>query len=924
MFTRKPQHSRLWPVLVAAVLFLGSIASNLVGAGLEEQIAAYRPWLIGLTGLAFAVALWVAFRDGGDAAAPDPLDRRQAAAAYTDLRQRYLAQVARQYQYLPLSAVDVKAASAETGEQERLRLADVYVAMDTTSRKPASRQPGEPERMALEQRDEPLSVLEALIANPRLVLLGDPGGGKSTFVNHLAFCLASHELDPRRDWLGKLAGWPQDKAWAHLLPVPVVLRELAAWLQETQPPERKAGLLEGYLTFWLAEAGLDDFQRELGQHLRDGTAILLLDGFDEVPLGDDTLDRVRELLTALPAALPQTRLIVTCRVLSYQDRRWQLDPTNWPTVELAKLSEAQIDGFIQAWHSQLAAMQVVKQPAVLDSKLSRAVRRPELWRLARNPLLLTVMALVHTHDGELPDARVLLYKKVVELLLWRWEAVKLRDRQGEETTWRKLLQEAGVNYGDIEQLLWDLAWRAHEQMRQSYATNETPAEATADIAESELHDALCARYPDPEGAMGWADQMVRLMKVRAGLLEESRPHVYRFPHRTFQEYLAACHLSGQADFTAAAVQLAGQGPYWWPVILLAVGRWVYDIKQIDTPLGLVSELCPATPPTAEDNEGWRKIWLAGQCLLEISLQRTRQRDLGRTLTERLRSHLTYLITHDLLTPRERAEAGSVLGVLGDPRDLEEMVRVPGGEFIMGSTEEERQQAVAQALEDLKDNDTIKPEQIRQWYTWELPQHLVTVDDFRISKYPVTNAQYARFITATGHEPPRHWRGTTPPPELLTHPVVYVTWHDAQTYCAWLSQERGETMRLLTEAEWEKAARGSDARLYPWGNTFDPLHCNMFETGVGATSPVGIFATGVAPCGAFDLLGNVWEWTNSAFKEYPYSAEDGREKAEGNEARVLRGGSFAYNQRSVRCAFRSGDDPVGRFNDSGIRVMSPGF
>ncbi len=140
----------------------------------------------------------------------------------------------------------------------------------------------------------------------------------------------------------------------------------------------------------------------------DGTAIVLLDGLDEVPLDDLVLKRIKEMIADLPSAYAQTHLLVTCRVLSYQDPRWQLD-AKWPTFELDKLNEAQIDQFIRTWHDQLAAMGVVKQAALSSAKLSHAVRQPDLWRLARNPLLLTLMASLHANRGRLPDDRSVLF-----------------------------------------------------------------------------------------------------------------------------------------------------------------------------------------------------------------------------------------------------------------------------------------------------------------------------------------------------------------------------------------------------------------------------------------------------------------------------------------------------------------------------------
>jgi formylglycine-generating enzyme required for sulfatase activity len=222
----------------------------------------------------------------------------------------------------------------------------------------------------------------------------------------------------------------------------------------------------------------------------------------------------------------------------------------------------------------------------------------------------------------------------------------------------------------------------------------------------------------------------------------------------------------------------------------------------------------------------------------------------------------------------------------------ELIRIPAGEFLMGSDPE-------------KDKDARDNEQ---------PQHRLRLPDYSIAKTPVTNAQYLAFVEATGQKPPSTWEGGKPLKGKGEHPVVRVDWYDAVAYCGWLAEATGRAYRLPSEAEWEKAARGTDGRIYPWGDEWDPKRCNSREGGRDDTTPVGQYSPGGdSPYGCVDMAGNVWEWTRSLWGtdwekldfKYPYDPEDGREVLEAGDDihRVLRGGAFGYYEGLVRCASR---------------------
>lgn len=243
----------------------------------------------------------------------------------------------------------------------------------------------------------------------------------------------------------------------------------------------------------------------------------------------------------------------------------------------------------------------------------------------------------------------------------------------------------------------------------------------------------------------------------------------------------------------------------------------------------------------------------------------------------------------------------------------QMVRIPAGKFLMGSTKEQAAQVIKEGGDEWK-----------KWVEWEQPQHAVELSEYSIGKYPITNREYQAFVREAKYKPPQGWDGDQFPPEKGSHPVVNVSWNDASAYCKWLGEKTGKPYRLPTEAEWEKAARGEDGRLYPWGNDFDPKRANTSESNIRDTTDVGKFSPqGDSPYGCADMAGNVWEWCNDWFKEDEYkqrqaSVEKDPQGPEKGQARVLRGGSFGNDHRYARCALRDGSFPVSVGN-FGFRV-----
>ena len=182
---------------------------------------------------------------------------------------------------------------------------------------------------------------------------------------------------------------------------------------------------------------------------------------------------------------------------------------------------------------------------------------------------------------------------------------------------------------------------------------------------------------------------------------------------------------------------------------------------------------------------------------------------------------------------------------------------------------------------------------------EQPVHTLSLDAYYIDKYEVTNEAYQKCVDADICTPQSYTYSATRKehynnPEFSNYPVIYITWEMANLYCEW----RGA--HLPTEAEWEKAARGTDARLYPWGNEFGCSYANMVIQGeqcVGDTTSVGSYETGISPYGLYDMAGNVAEWTSSIFKPYPYDQNDGREDPSIYINHIVRGGTWYYTDET---------------------------
>ncbi len=844
------------------------------------------------------------------------------------LQRRYLQKLQGYCDLLPLAAVDEK---TDSSSGTRLTLSQVYINLNTTdfvdeTGKVVTHEMHAQRQAAAREEKEKLqayTALQAAAQHPALVILGDPGSGKSSFLNHLMFVLAAKRLQPE---YALPPDWPHP-AWAGLLPVRVLLRELAVSLEKkgaknflslgTESRRRELSrVVYEHIAEHLADYDAPDFAQALKTAMANGNCLLVFDGLDEAATSQRPL--VRLAVEEFCASHPDNRALLTCRIRSYEGKACL---ESFKTVTLAPFDDQQIAGFIAHWYEALPQKFNAEQAAAKKADLQEAVRRlPQ--DLVRNPLLLTTLANMHTNSLELPRQRIKLYKNASALLLQRWQAHKAGKVS--------LIEALGLQSDkEIYRALWELGYFAQQSER---------GQAAADIPQAEAINILTRHFAQLDKPLIAASEFLDFVDQTAGLLigrGGAAGNVYAFPHRTFQEYFAGCHLAkGSRNFKSELLKLLAEGDYWRLTAQLGIEEFLYNDNNDGAAMDVAYWLCPLHELQPHDEKAWRGVLWAGHFALEIGAARIAQDELpegGAEFLERLRQRLIRIFTENLLPPRERADAGFVLGPLGDPREgvctLPPLwVELEGGTFRMGSDEGEDR---------------------------EKPPHEVELSPFKISKYPITNAQFEMFMNGGGYqnekwwsndgwdyrqkenwEEPRLWRNENL--NLPNQPVVGVSWFEAEAFCAWLTEKSKEQkengkqiVRLPAEAEWEFAARGKDGRKFPWGNDEPtPEHANYGKM-INRPTAIGIYSRGVTPEGIFDLAGNVWEWCLDWYDEKYYAeckkkgvVKDSRGPEKG-ALRVQRGGSYYSQPEALRGGLRLMNYPYVRLDAYGFRVCVAG-
>ena len=729
-----------------------------------------------------------------------------------------------------------------------------------------------------------------------LVVLGEPGAGKTTWARQLAWRLASGNTHPQT------LGLPPN-----IRPVLLKLRHLnpATITTSIDPLVSLRKFLSEATRSAAAPAGLEDPADHLWADTRSGI-LWILDGLDEVvdpQLRATVSSWIRESLKQRTSDW----FVVTSRFQGYFSDNVLLG-AGFLEFHVQGLTNQQVRQFINLWFQ--AAHRRVHGTTTMAAERAEADRRslaevldtapyqsPSMREMVTNPLLLTILCVVYHEEHSLPTKRAELYQHCVRVLLGLWR------KEVFETQLNKPSAQP-LNIEAAQAVLGRLAWWMHQQEQRT----------TAPLTELEKQATEGLRLVASSAELGSdGQQFIKRMREESGILAmggEGRGHV-GFLHLSFQEFLAAHHAS-RAGLAKELAEKAGSS-WWREATLLSLrqsAQFCNDFFScllrsgaVQTQWDLMHRCLQEAldfPKAAflerlQDHSVSPELRVAELRLLrEQSAKLPELEQYCRSLLQKspaasaeLRDAAIEILTRfGHVIPSDLPTANTVRF---HERSGQSLVWIPPGSFRMGSTR--------------GDGD-------------ERPVHTVELTKgFSIGMYPVTNEQYSRFLTQAKYSvTPEYWNNSRF--NQPTQPVVGVSWHDAVAYCKWAGG------RLPTEAEWEYACRAGSASEYCFGNDEQLLaeYAWYSANSNRQTQPVG----GKRPndWGLYDMHGNVWEWCADWYDSGYYKTSPALDPLgpSSGSSRVLRGGSWGSEPVFVRCAFRGSVTPVRRSYGSGFRLV----
>ena len=754
-------------------------------------------------------------------------------------------------------------------------------------------------------------------AQDRLLILGAPGSGKSTFVKYLALCLAGTGID---DWTRDV-NITTLECWSHgaLTPIYVELRRFVA--SKHFPADVKTPATADHLWAYICADVLGDdlsaYADDLRYDLEHGHAVLILDGLDEVPYPEGKLkDRQNQLISlasSLNTRYATSRVIVASRPYAYEG--WTL-----PGFEAVEITE-----FIDEHRIELANR--LYQVAGLDEESAhekaQALNRqlgqidPEL---KDRPLFVTLMATIYLKGEQegLPTRRGALYRESILLLLDRWTASKAGMSSLVELLGDKSLD-------DLYDRLAALAYDVHNTYGDQPGTPE-------------IDESLLYKHLKPLGRTT-AAELIPYLSENAGVLvspgQDDEKDVFHFAHRTFQEYLAGAHMVSlcvEADSFQLVRDHIMEKPQVWRVPCTLAGDVLADTDRRGDLWDFLDDLLDDDVESniPADDPRWWTVWLASMVLQEQKLldgEKLKRRD--QFVADQLRDWTLALIeTPFALGDAERMVCGDALGLLNDPRPgvgvkPSPLAPLPEGEGKRGRG---LRGEGLMALPDMlwlrvKGTDGKKVEFIGdegKFGEFEVP-------DFYVSKYLVTYAQYQVFAESD-YDNPQWWDGfpekyrpqklSGARTKIANAPRDTISWYQSVAFGRWLDAQLREAdllpddnmqIRLPMEWEWQWLAQNGEENCdYPWGD-WQEGYANTSEAGMNRTTAVGMYPHGKAECGALDMAGNLWGWGANNY-------------GSNTSSKVLRGGSFAINQDSARSSYRYDYFPFSDDDSYGCRLV----